>query len=298
MIDLRECSSRLLPTEEVVTALQQWLGEDGLDAGDVTSCSIIDESTTGSFDVVARESGVVAGLDPLHRGLAALNCAVMHPARADGTGIEEGDRLAGLSGKLLDILASERTVLNLLGHMSGIATRTAAFVDAIAGTECVVCDTRKTTPGLRRFDKYAVACGGGTPHRLGLDDAVLYKDNHLVGIDRAHLPDRLRRAIARARDDRTLSFVEVEVDTIDQLEVVLGLDVDIVLLDNMSLENLATCVAIRSDRNPGVLLEASGGINLANAREVAQTGVNRIAVGSLTHGAPWLDIALDASASQ
>jgi nicotinate-nucleotide pyrophosphorylase (carboxylating) len=298
MIDLRACSSRLLPTEDVVAAVQRWLGEDGLDACDVTSRSIIDESTTGSFDVVARQRGVVAGLDPLHRGLSALDGAVMQPVCADGTGIEAGERLSDLSGKLLDILAVERTVLNLLGHMCGIATRTAACVDAVAGLDCVVCDTRKTTPGLRRFDKYAVACGGGTPHRLGLDDAVLYKDNHLVGIETTDWPDRLRRAIARARDGRALSFVEVEVDTIDQLDMVLDLDVDIVLLDNMSLENLATCVGIRSDRSPGVLLEASGGITLASAREVAQTGVDRIAVGSLTHGAPWLDISLDASASQ
>jgi len=193
------------------------------------------------------------------------------------------------------VLTFERTLLNLVSRLCGIATRTATFV-ATAGGGALVTDSRKTTPGLRRFEKYAVACGGGYLHRLGLDDAVMYKDNHLAAVPEADLAAALSDAIRRARADRPLRFTCVEVDRLDQLDVVLGLDaglVDIVLLDNMDPDTLREAVSRRDAAGSRVVLEASGGVTLETIAAIAATGVERIAVGSITHGATWLDIGLD-----
>jgi nicotinate-nucleotide pyrophosphorylase (carboxylating) len=166
------------------------------------------------------------------------------------------------------------------------------FVDAVAGTECNVCDTRKTTPGLRQLDKYAVSCGGGTSHRLGLHDAALYKDNHLAGLQ--NFSSDLNSAIESVRKTNELQFVEVEVDTLEQLVDVLKLPVDIILLDNMSCKTLLEAVKMRNASGTKPLLEASGGVSLETVREIAETGVDRISIGGLIHQATWLDIGLDA----
>jgi nicotinate-nucleotide pyrophosphorylase (carboxylating) len=217
---------------------------------------------------------------------------VLHPICSDGDQVQ--GLIAVLEGNLRSVLTAERTILNILGYASGVATQTATFVEALKGTSCEVCDTRKTTPGLRILDKYAVGCGGGTLHRLGLHDAALYKDNHISGIPIEELETLLGKAIAHAREDRKLSFVEVEVDTLQQLEVVMRLDVDIVLLDNMTLDMLKEAVVFRDNSENQPLLEASGGITIETAREIAETGVDRIAVGGLIHQSHWLDIGLDA----
>jgi nicotinate-nucleotide pyrophosphorylase (carboxylating) len=187
-------------------------------------------------------------------------------------------------------------MLNLLGRACGVASLARRFVDAVDGTCAVICDTRKTIPGLRSLDKYAVRCGGGVLHRCGLHDAALYKDNHLAGVAAPDLASVITAAARAARDEGPLRFVEVEVDSLRQLEAVLTVDagvVDIVLLDNMSLEQLRAAVAMRDERRDEMLLEASGGITLARVRDVAETGVDRISAGALTHAAPALDVGLD-----
>jgi nicotinate-nucleotide pyrophosphorylase (carboxylating) len=275
--------------EQLVT---RCLEEDGTGHGDITSVSIVDENTSCSFEVNARRHGIVSGLHVLTQAMHLFGDVVLHPICSDGDQVQ--GLIAVLEGNLRSVLTAERTILNILGYASGVATQTATFVEALKGTSCEVCDTRKTTPGLRILDKYAVGCGGGTLHRLGLHDAALYKDNHISGIPIEELETLLGKAIAHAREDRKLSFVEVEVDTLQQLEVVMRLDVDIVLLDNMTLDMLKEAVVFRDNSENQPLLEASGGITIETAREIAETGVDRIAVGGLIHQSHWLDIGLDA----
>ncbi len=209
---------------------------------------------------------------------------------ADGTRVERGDCVATVAGSLRSILAGERTALNFLQRLSGIATLTRKFVDAISGLPTQLLDTRKTTPGWRLLEKYAVRMGGGVNHRIGLFDAILIKDNHLAG-----LGGDVRRAVeaARAYPGNASLSIEVEVDSLAQLEVALAVAADIVLLDNMSLQQLRTAVAQRTALAPAVLLEASGGVTLETIRAIASTGVDRISVGAITHSAVALDIALD-----
>jgi len=267
------------------------LAEDLGTAGDRTSLATIPTSATGSAAFVARGPGVSAGLPA-----AAMVCHAVDPdltftvALHDGAECGRGMTLATLAGSLRAILAAERTALNFLQRMSGIATLTWRFVAAVSGTRAKVLDTRKTTPAWRLLEKYAVRMGGGTNHRTGLFDAILIKDNHLAG-----LGGDVRHAIEAARafpGNQGLS-VEIEVETLEHLEVALAARADIVLLDNMSLADLRTAVTRRDATAPGVLLEASGGINLQTIRDVALTGVDRISVGALTHSAPALDIGLD-----
>ncbi len=272
--------------------INRCLEEDGTSQGDITSVSIVDAKTFGSFVVNARQAGVLSGLHVLMQASHLFSDVVLHPKCNDGDRVD--GLIAVLEGNMQSILTVERTVLNILGYASGVATQTATFVEALRGTNCEVCDTRKTTPGLRMLDKYAVGCGGGTLHRLGLHDAALYKDNHIAEIPIDALEDRLGKAIDHAREDRNLSFVEVEVDTMEQFAVVLKLDVDIILLDNMSPEMLLKAVALKNSQSPKILLEASGGITIDTARMIAETGVDRIAVGGLIHRSRWLDIGLDA----
>jgi len=265
--------------------------------GDVTSRAIIPDRERAAATIVAREEGVACGLEAAVRlpGAWRLDLRV-EPATRDGKRIAPDDILARVAGDRRDLLAAERAMLNIVGRLSGVATVTRAFVDEVKGTRAVICDTRKTTPGLRLLEKYAVRCGGGTLHRIGLFDAALFKDNHLSGIPLDRLTAALNDAAAKARDAGPLRFVEVEVDSLDQLDRVLdckpGL-IDIVLLDNMELDGLKEAVRRRDARRSAVQLEASGGVSLDTVRAIALTGVERISSGSLTHGATWLDVAMD-----
>lgn len=266
-------------------------------AGDITSRSIIPADRVGEGSIVARSAGVVAGFALVERIANRFErCEVCGVTAADGDLCQAGETLARLRMPLRDLLALERTMLNLLGRLSGIATMTKQYVEAIAGTRAVICDTRKTTPGLRAMEKYAVRCGGGTLHRLGLHDAALFKDNHLAHIPVDRLAEELRNAAKAVREKHDVRFVEVEVDTLEQFREVLSIDaglIDIVLLDNMTPDALRAAVALRNSMASPMLLEASGGVSLQSVRAVAETGVDRISVGAITHGAPWLDLALD-----
>jgi nicotinate-nucleotide pyrophosphorylase (carboxylating) len=233
--------------------------------------------------------------------------AKWRPLANDGDAVQAGAALAEIAGEARDLLTAERLLLNLVGRLSGIATLTRQYVDAIAGTRARIYDTRKTTPGLRRLEKYAVRCGGGTNHRTGLFDAVLIKDNHLAFAAAAHVAATPREAVERARqfvaetassleaspDGKPAILIEVEVDTLDQLRDVLPALPDIVLLDNMPPDVLREAVALRDAAAPQVELEASGGISLHSVRAAAESGVERISVGGLTHSASSLDVGLD-----
>ncbi|RUL89282.1 carboxylating nicotinate-nucleotide diphosphorylase [Tautonia sociabilis] len=273
------------------------LAEDLGDLGDLTGKATIPEDATGSSRFVARQEGVLAGL-PVVRMLAdrfGLSEG-FEDDRSDGDPIRPGDSIARVAGSMRAILAMERTALNFLQRLSGIASLTHRFVKAVEGTSAEILDTRKTTPGWRMLEKYAVRCGGGRNHRVGLFDAVLIKDNHLAWL--ASGDDPIGRAIASSRSLAPPgTVVEVEVDRLDQLDRALECRPDIILLDNFRPEDLAEAVRRRDDRAPGVLLEASGGISLASVGEVARAGVDRISVGALTHSAPALDIALDEDGS-
>jgi nicotinate-nucleotide pyrophosphorylase (carboxylating) len=283
----------LTPAEaaDADTLIRMALAEDFGDAGDRTSLATIPEATYSRAVFVARSVGVVAGLPVAARVCAAVSAELSFtPAVPDGTGTQRGTVLATVSGPLRTILAAERTALNVLQRLSGVASLTRKFVDAASGFKAKMLDTRKTTPGWRLLEKYAVRAGGGTNHRVGLYDGILIKDNHLAGIG-----GDVRRAVEAARNypGNAGLPVEVEVDTLEQLEVALGVKADIVLLDNMTLEQLRAAVTRRDAVAPGVLLEASGGVNLSTVRDIAATGVDRISVGALTHSAPALDIGLD-----
>ena len=267
------------------------LAEDLGKTGDRTSLATIPATAIATAAFVARSEGVIAGLPA-----AAMVCHAVDPsltftvAAAEGTKCERGTTLATVNGSLRAILAAERTALNFLQRLSGIATLTQKFVEVVKGTRAEVLDTRKTAPGWRLLEKYAVRMGGGTNHRIGLHDGILIKDNHLAG-----LAGDVRRAIeaARAFPGNEGLAVEVEVDSLKQLEIALAARADIVLLDNMPFADLRAAVARRDAVAPKTLLEASGGVNLLTIRDVAATGVDRISVGALTHSAPALDIGLD-----
>ncbi len=247
--------------------------------------------------MAAREAGVAAGLAAAEAILDTFDASVkLELHLADGERLKPGARLGTLTGPLAGILAAERTLLNVLGRLSGVATLTKQYVDAVAGTKAVVCETRKTTPGMRSLEKYAVKCGGGTLHRLGLHDAVLFKDNHLAHVPPEKLGEVLACAIRRAKSEHELRFAEVEVDSMEQLRQVLTIDsglVDMVLLDNMSMEDMTRAVEMRDKDVPGILLEASGGVTIETVRAIAVTGVDRISVGALTHSVRCLDLGLD-----
>ena len=279
-----------LPTEYMKALLQRCVEEDGGLHGDLTSNSAIAMDDTGSYAFHVRNHGTVAGLQPIAEAIHVFEGIDLTVLRGDGEEVHD-EQIAVLTGNTRSMLLAERPMLNILGHASGVATETRKFVREVAGTQCSICDTRKTTPGLRLLDKYAVTCGGGTSHRMGLHDAALYKDNHLIAL--TSLQSDLASAIAEVRKVPDLKFVEVEVDTLEQLTQVLEVDVDIVLLDNMSNEQLEQAIAIRDAANKKVLLEASGGVDLDTVRGIAETGVDRISVGAITHQANWLDVGLD-----
>jgi nicotinate-nucleotide pyrophosphorylase (carboxylating) len=271
--------------------IRRSLAEDLGTAGDLSTTSAIAAAVRASGRVVARQSGCIAGIDAAAlvferlRGSDAASSVDVTVHVRDGDRVEAGTTLLSLSGSARTILTGERTALNLLGHLSGIATATAAAVDAVEGTGARITDTRKTTPGLRAVEKYAVRCGGGLNHRFGLHDAVMLKDNHLVAAG------SITAAVRAARDriGHTVT-IEVEVDLLEQLDEVLDAGADIVLLDNMDPQTLRAAVARVGGR---VITEASGGITLDTVREVAATGVDVVSLGWLTHSAPRLDVAID-----
>ena len=268
------------------------LAEDLGSAGDLTCATLIRREERAAVQVVARTDGVLAGSPVGRLVFARLNSTVQWEAhRRDGDAIEKGATVATVSGPLATLLTGERTMLNFMTHLSGVATMTRRFVDAVQGTRATILDTRKTLPGWRALEKYAVRCGGGTNHRRGLYDGVLIKDNHLAAwTESASIA--LAVETARQRSPAGVS-IEVEVDTLPQLEDALRGHPDIVLLDNMDLDSLRASVHLRDRQAPDVLLEASGGVTLATVAGIAQTGVERISVGGLTHSAPALDLAFD-----
>ena len=282
----------------VERALAEDLGAAGI-SGDVTSAVTIAPTARGRARVVSRSSGVVAGLRVAEiiaqRGGLTLTVHV-----DDGSRVERGTRIASLEGPLVSLLAHERTMLNFLTLLSGNATLAAQFVDAVHPSRAAICDTRKTIPGLRTLQKYASRCGGATLHRIGLYDAVLIKDNHLGSFEAAELAERVRAASMQARAQRTIAFVECEVDSLAQFDRLLTLEagvLDMVLLDNMEPAMLSEAVRRRDARAPHLLLEASGGVRLDTVRRIAASGVDRISVGAITHSANALDIGLDMDAS-
>jgi len=267
-------------------AVRRALVEDLGLAGDITTAATVDADSRSKARIVARRSGTLAGIAIAREAFRQLDPAVaFETTAADGDEVERGATIAELEGLSRSLLTGERTALNFLGRLSGIATATRSLVDAVAGTRATIVCTRKTTPGLRALEKYAVRCGGGGNHRFGLDDAVLIKDNHLVaagGVEPA-----IRRAYDRVGH---LVKIECEVKDLAELEQALDAGVDAVLLDNMTPELLRQAVEKVAGR---VLTEASGGITLETVRAVAESGVDLISVGWITHSAPCLDVALD-----
>ena len=273
---------RVLIEPLVAAALREDLGR----AGDLTTDAIVPADAGARLTIRARQPGVVAGLD-----LARLAFALVDPAivldveKPDGSTVAPGDVVGRLAGPARGLLTGERTALNFMGRMSGIATVTRSIVDSVKDSRATIVDTRKTTPGLRAIEKYAVRAGGGGNHRFGLDDAVLIKDNHVA------IAGGIRSAIERAKAGvGHLVKIEVEVDTLAQLEEALAIGIDAVLLDNMSLADLTKAVAMVAGR---ALTEASGRVTPETAPAIAATGVDLISVGWLTHSAPVLDLGLD-----
>ncbi len=267
------------------------IAEDVGTGGDITSDATIPVDAEGSANFVARSPGVVSGLPVVAMLAERLNVGFAAVAY-DGDRVEAGAVLARFSGSLRAILMAERIALNFLQRLSGVATLTAKFVDEVRGTSAEILDTRKTTPGWRSLEKYAVRCGGGRNHRMGLYDAVLIKDNHLAAL--ASDSDPIGRTIASARRHAPgAKFLEVEVDTLEQFDRALACAADIILLDNLAPPDLAEAVQRRDAAGSTARLEASGGITLATVGAKARSGVDRISVGALTHSAPALDIGLD-----
>ncbi|PMC18721.1 nicotinate-nucleotide diphosphorylase (carboxylating) [Oligella urethralis] len=263
------------------------LVEDLGRAGDITSDAIIPAEVQAELYLVARAEGVLAGLDLARLAFKLVNAEIVfEPLLQDGARLQKGSRIARVAGPARAMLTAERTALNFLCHLSGIASVTARIADSIAEWGCKVTCTRKTTPLMRTVEKYAVRVGGGQNHRFGLDDAILIKDNHIA------IAGSLSKAVERARAAiGAMVKIEVEVDTLEQLDEALALGVEVILLDNMSLENLAEAVRRIDGR---AISEASGGVTPETAVAIAKQGVNLIAIGWLTHSAPILDIGLDA----
>ena len=287
-----------LARKSALPLVRAGLDEDLRQVGDLTSLSLIAADATAAISVVARESGVVSGLPIAEMVFAELDTDVdMRQKHVDGSSVASGTIVAEFSGPLRSLLTGERTALNFLTHLSGIASLTARFAKRVEGTQARILDTRKTLPAYRLLHKYAVACGGGTNHRMGLYDGVLIKDNHLAAWATRHSEDtNVAAAVVSAREfvqGRDGVTIEVEVDTLEQFIDAIRGQPDIVLLDNMTNDQLREAVAIRDRNAPGIQLEASGGVNLDTVRGIAETGVDRISIGALTHSAASLDLAFD-----
>jgi len=281
--DLREAG---LEPELVQALVDLAISEDLMGGSDVTSLATIPETQISELDLVTRSSGVIAGID-----IAALvflsisdNKIAVEKCVTDGSTVDSKTCLLTVKGRTIDLLAAERTALNFLGHLSGIATTTNKWVKEIAGTNSQIRDTRKTTPGLRLLEKYAVKAGGGTNHRMSLNDQALIKDNHIIAAG------SIKKAVEKVRDKFPEIEFEIEVDNLTQLDEALAAQAQLILLDNFAFDDLQKAVGIV---NKKAKLEASGGLTLENARKIAETGVDFLAVGALTHSAPVLDIGGD-----
>jgi nicotinate-nucleotide pyrophosphorylase (carboxylating) len=280
---------QVLTAAEIQGHVRLALAED-IGPGDVTTLATVPDTAVARALMRAREALVVAGLDLAEAAFRELAPeAIIHRRSNDGANEPKGAELLVVSGPARALLSAERVALNFVQRLSGVATLTATFVNAVRGTKARILDTRKTTPGWRRLEKYAVTCGGGMNHRIGLYDMVLIKDNHLVALEAAQ-PNPIAAAVKAAREQYPGLKVEVEVDTLEQLDDALAAGAELVLLDNMSLEQLRAAVGRCRDR---ALTEASGGVNLSTVRAIAETGVDYISVGVLTHSACAMDIALD-----
>jgi len=287
--------ARLIGPRELFELIDRARWEDLGAIGDVTSAACIDADREATARLRARQPGRLAGAKLIGSIAKRYDPALTVRLEAgDGDAVDAGQTVARLAGPLRSMLAAERVLLNFITHLSGIATLTGRYVDRVGESGAKVYDTRKTLPGLRHLAKYAVRCGDGCCHRIGLHDAVLIKDNHLAHLGADDLRSAVDAAVRRVRAMRPApAFVEVEVDTLEQLEPILACDVDIVLLDNFRPKMLEQAVALRDQADARVALEASGGISLETVAAVAATGVDRIAVGALTHSAPALDFGLD-----
>jgi nicotinate-nucleotide pyrophosphorylase (carboxylating) len=272
-------------------AIREDLGQ----RGDWTTAALVPEDAPGRATIVARQPGTLAGEPAVADTLHALDSRLeWRPAARDSQPLARGQAIGRIEGPARGLLAAERVLLNFLGRLSGIATLVRRYVDAVSGTRARIYDTRKTTPGWRRLEKYAVRCGGGWNHRTGLFDAVLIKDNHLAFGSAAEAVARARKFLAdRFGQAGCQAIVEVELDALEPLEAVLAAGPDLILLDNMSPHELGEAVRHRDACGAAVELEASGGIELATVRRIAETGVERISVGALTHSAGALDFGLD-----
>ncbi len=278
-----------LSAAEIRHAVQRALAED-IGGGDVTTLATVPKNATSVALLRAREPLVVAGIQFAETAFRELSPKIKIEKRSrDGQKLAAGKTLLKISGPARAILTAERVALNFVQRLSGVATLTSKFVEAICGTDAKILDTRKTTPGWRRFEKYAVAAGGGKNHRLGLSDMILIKDNHLAAL-RDEKPNAIGAAVARARKKFPKLKVEVEADTLKQVEQAVEARADFILLDNMDLKQLRLAVKIVNGR---AQTEASGGVNLQTVRAIAETGVDFISVGALTHSARAVDIGLD-----
>ncbi|MBF6414824.1 carboxylating nicotinate-nucleotide diphosphorylase [Nocardia cyriacigeorgica] len=279
-----------LAREEVLALIRTALDEDLRYGPDVTTVATVPEDAVVKASVVSRQPGTVAGIDVgllvLDEVIGAGNYEVAERV-ADGTRVTPGQTVLGIVAPTRGLLTAERTMLNLMCHLSGIATATAAWVDAVSGTDCRIRDSRKTIPGLRALQKYAVRVGGGVNHRMGLGDAALIKDNHVVAAG------SVVEALRAVRELAPEIECEVEVDSLEQLDAVLAEDVQLVLLDNFPLWQTQAAVQRRNTNSPGTKLESSGGLTLDVAAEYARTGVDYLAVGALTHSVTVLDLGLD-----
>lgn len=277
-----------LDAHEVGRLVEIALDEDLRYGSDVTTEATIRAERVAVADLVAREAGVVCGVNVARVVLEAVGfpLAGVRASRRDADLVDSGDVILSTSGPLRALLVAERTMLNFMTHLSGVATATNAWVRAIDGTGCQVRDTRKTLPGLRQLEKYAVRCGGGVNHRMGLGDVALIKDNHVAATG------SITSAVADVRRARPDIVLEVECDTLDQVREALGVGCALILLDNMEIEVIQRAVHLAAV-SPAVKLEASGGITLDNVRAIAETGVDYVAVGALTHSARVLDLGLD-----
>jgi len=276
-----------LDLEKIDKIIKNALDED-IGEGDITSFLTIGDDEKTSMAFVSRENIVVCGLDIIARLFEIFDSKIeFSPLKKDGEIAKNGEKIATVSGSAKSILTTERTALNLLQHLCGIATKTHEYVEAIKGTNAKILDTRKTTPCLRVLEKYAVRTGGGQNHRMRLDDGILIKDNHI------HIAGGIKEALIKAKEGNNKGLkIEIECDTLEQLSQAIEAGADIILLDNMSAEDLKEAVSISGGK---VKLEASGGITLENINEIAKTGVDFISVGAITHSARNVDIGLDAA---
>ena len=278
-----------MEAQEIRRVVQLALAEDVGD-GDITTLATVAPDSNARAAMIAREPLVVAGLPIAEAVFGELSAAIqINRNTNDGDHVPAGQSLLRISGPAQAMLTGERVALNFIQRLSGIATLTRQYVDAVKGTRAQILDTRKTTPGLRRLEKYAVACGGGHNHRAGLFDRVLIKDNHLVALQHDK-PNPIAAAVKRARERYPQHKIEIEADTLEQVEQAVAAGADILLLDNMNLVQLRVAVQQAKGR---AKTEASGGVNLANVRQIAETGVDWISVGALTHSARAADSALE-----